>query len=481
MESEEDKSFPETKKRRLKTPSQLEALENFYAEYKYPSEAMKARIAMELGLSDRQVQGWFCHRRLKDKKLMKEEALNGARHSSGSGGGIPDTCNGAKQESSGSGKTGDQQSRLSPGDFERKRVLNPMDYAAAVLASELGDHELLRPNTESREEAFGGSSTVSQERSPLQSVNPGKVHTSRHLVGNGNHFEVEPRLRRPINKTSPEEQDDHEAIIAVKKQLGAEYREDGPVLGVVFHSPPSGAFSNASNDSTGFQALKNLPKETREDDYDKAYIMNARGRSGHSLFSQSRTIDQALIIPERKSSACDRVPDFVNELSSNKYVGRLANNHYRAAENYHVPDLNSSMQVDEDCPNESLSSIYSKKNRTVWYSPEAPGRQSPASQLPYSYGSRKSVMSENEHNKCKEFSVSHLDKGIDPCCGIAGANNSRKLSYFMPPNCLHSPQDLNQSKKVKKKERIRGEMKNEKEHFQRLKQKYISKGERMVC
>lgn len=34
----------------------------------YPSEAMRAELSEKLGLSDRQLQMWFCHRRLKDKK-----------------------------------------------------------------------------------------------------------------------------------------------------------------------------------------------------------------------------------------------------------------------------------------------------------------------------------------------------------------------------------------------------------------------------
>lgn len=34
----------------------------------YPSEASRAELSEKLGLSDRQLQMWFCHRRLKDKK-----------------------------------------------------------------------------------------------------------------------------------------------------------------------------------------------------------------------------------------------------------------------------------------------------------------------------------------------------------------------------------------------------------------------------
>ncbi|CAI9760178.1 unnamed protein product [Fraxinus pennsylvanica] len=55
-------------KRQMKTPFQLETLEKTYAMEMYPSEATRAELSEKLGLSDRQLQMWFCHRRLKDKK-----------------------------------------------------------------------------------------------------------------------------------------------------------------------------------------------------------------------------------------------------------------------------------------------------------------------------------------------------------------------------------------------------------------------------
>ncbi|KAL4289870.1 hypothetical protein GQ457_14G009610 [Hibiscus cannabinus] len=55
-------------KRQMKTPVQLEALEKAYAQETYPSEATRAELSEKLGLTDRQLQMWFCHRRLKEKK-----------------------------------------------------------------------------------------------------------------------------------------------------------------------------------------------------------------------------------------------------------------------------------------------------------------------------------------------------------------------------------------------------------------------------
>jgi hypothetical protein len=40
----------------------------FGSEEAYPSEALRAELSVKLGLSDRQLQMWFCHRRLKDRK-----------------------------------------------------------------------------------------------------------------------------------------------------------------------------------------------------------------------------------------------------------------------------------------------------------------------------------------------------------------------------------------------------------------------------
>ncbi|KAJ4981059.1 hypothetical protein NE237_031896 [Protea cynaroides] len=55
-------------KRKMKTASQLELLEKTYAEETYPSEDLRAELSVKLGLTDRQLQMWFCHRRLKDRK-----------------------------------------------------------------------------------------------------------------------------------------------------------------------------------------------------------------------------------------------------------------------------------------------------------------------------------------------------------------------------------------------------------------------------
>nr|KYP42015.1 Homeobox protein EgHBX4 [Cajanus cajan] len=67
VNSNEEQSKP---KRHMKTPFQLETLEKAYAVDNYPSETMRAELFEKLGLSDRQLQMWFCHRRLKDRKEL---------------------------------------------------------------------------------------------------------------------------------------------------------------------------------------------------------------------------------------------------------------------------------------------------------------------------------------------------------------------------------------------------------------------------
>jgi hypothetical protein len=74
MEGGSEKTTPEgcggesKSKRKMKTAAQLEVLENTYSAEPYPSEAIRADLSVKLNLSDRQLQMWFCHRRLKERK-----------------------------------------------------------------------------------------------------------------------------------------------------------------------------------------------------------------------------------------------------------------------------------------------------------------------------------------------------------------------------------------------------------------------------
>ncbi|KAG5066161.1 hypothetical protein JHK86_009892 [Glycine max] len=153
LQSEENKvSNEKNKKRKLKTPAQLKALENFYngkntflsagvnafskvvnfsnflfflplfPEHKYPTEEMKLVLAEELGLTEKQISGWFCHRRLKDKRLMKDEAVANGRQDRSSGV-IQDRGSGLGQDSCGSSKHADHR-YLDPKEVESHGLYN---------------------------------------------------------------------------------------------------------------------------------------------------------------------------------------------------------------------------------------------------------------------------------------------------------------------------------------------------------------------
>ncbi|KAL5554766.1 hypothetical protein UlMin_042167 [Ulmus minor] len=58
-----------------KTPIQLEVLENLYLEDKYPTQAAMKNHAVALGLTYKQIQGWFVEKRRKEKRENKISTL----------------------------------------------------------------------------------------------------------------------------------------------------------------------------------------------------------------------------------------------------------------------------------------------------------------------------------------------------------------------------------------------------------------------
>lgn len=155
----------------------------------YPSETLRAELAVKLGLTDRQLQMWFCHRRLKDRKpsgekRVKKEASPGMVLSSGGGGeliGVP------------GGEVGN-------------------DHALSLGRSALGSMEIQH-----------------QHR---------VVHrTGTALARIGNEMPAVKRYYEP-----PQALSELRAIAFVEAQLGERLREDGPVLGMEFDPLPPGAF-----------------------------------------------------------------------------------------------------------------------------------------------------------------------------------------------------------------------------------------------
>lgn len=162
----------------------------------YPSEAVRAQLSESLGLTDRQLQMWFCHRRLKDKK---EGTVKG-------------TVKGSVGEHMELPKT--------------------------------SKHELIVAN---RGGIGGGSDHGSRSRSRLESWSRSR---SRSASGSGSDSDAdsdssefnEPLVHSRAYELSQQKMMIRRIIDCVELQLGEPLREDGPVLGTEFDELPPGAF-----------------------------------------------------------------------------------------------------------------------------------------------------------------------------------------------------------------------------------------------
>lgn len=156
-------------------------ISTLYSVETYPSEATRAELSEKLGLSDRQLQMWFCHRRLKDKK-EKENPPKKIRKSVVS---VPPE---------------------SPIDELRAGQEHGSDYGSG---SGSGSSPYMM---EMRNAA--GSSRVSVDEVPM--------------------------IRRSYE--SQQSIMELRAIACVEAQLGEPVREDGPILGMEFDPLPPDAF-----------------------------------------------------------------------------------------------------------------------------------------------------------------------------------------------------------------------------------------------
>lgn len=145
----------------------------------YPSESIRAELSEKLGLSDRQLQMWFCHRRLKDKK---------------DGG---------------------------PAKKARKTV-------AALPESPMDE---LRAGPEPGSDYGSGSGSGSSPFGPAE---------LRNVVARGLVDDLPPVGRRYYEPR--QSMLETRAIAIVEAQLGEPLREDGPILGIEFDSLPPDAF-----------------------------------------------------------------------------------------------------------------------------------------------------------------------------------------------------------------------------------------------
>ncbi|CAH1448498.1 unnamed protein product [Lactuca virosa] len=178
-------------KRQMKTPFQLGMLEKTYALEMYPSEATRAKLSETLGLTDRQLQMWFCHRRLKDKK-------EGTVKRAGGDGG--ESLKPSKQE---------------------LVVVSGGGGGGGGGGSDHGSRS--RSHRESWSRSRSASGSESESESDSNRFKEPLVHSRAYEV-----TQKKMMLRRVIE--------------CVEVQLGEPLREDGPILGMEFEELPPGAF-----------------------------------------------------------------------------------------------------------------------------------------------------------------------------------------------------------------------------------------------
>ncbi|KAL2941967.1 Homeobox-DDT domain protein RLT1 [Bienertia sinuspersici] len=240
VQCEENKALSEkNKKRRFKTPAQLQGLEDFYNEHKYPTESMKAELAEKLGLTEKQISGWFCHRRLKDKKIINGESNPNGRQEFSSGV-IQDRGSGLKQDSCSSTKHGDY--KLADLREVESRRFGHNDIPAAEI-----NYEQRMPNGTEMDDTSSESNSALQGYYPLKR-SPLDVETTQYCSPNGLIAQNRKRVG-PSGYLKIKGQTENAAVTAVKRQLGRHYREDGPSLGIEFDPLPPGAFESPSKNA----------------------------------------------------------------------------------------------------------------------------------------------------------------------------------------------------------------------------------------
>ncbi|XP_074292432.1 homeobox-DDT domain protein RLT1-like isoform X2 [Silene latifolia] len=205
-------------------------------------------MAIKLNLTDKQVSGWFCHRRLKDKRAQKEEESQACGKQDISSGIIQDRASGLKQDSCSSTKQAEHR-RAEPREVESQRFCheNPPVAELNYQQRSPGDDEM--DDTSSESNTAVHESFCPQNRTHLVS------ETTEYRASNG--FVQHSHGRAgPSGYLKIKGQTENAAITAVKRQLGRHYREDGPSLGIEFDSLPPGAFEspskNIDDDGYGF-------------------------------------------------------------------------------------------------------------------------------------------------------------------------------------------------------------------------------------
>ncbi|CAM6042237.1 unnamed protein product [Sphagnum compactum] len=207
--------------RRKKSPLQLGLLEKVYADDKYPSEEVRADLSKKIGLSEKQLQVWFKHRRHKDRRDGIDDdklTLYASRHKAD-----------ADSEELPSTKRGEIDLNSREDDKSED------GYPAAVLAEEQDDDVLIVKKMNG----------IDVNEGDFEEFEKPKATTKKKSASG---LKEQPRKppRKPASPKSTviSKVDALElaAVKAVESQLNGPLREDGPPLGFEFDSPPPGAF-----------------------------------------------------------------------------------------------------------------------------------------------------------------------------------------------------------------------------------------------
>ncbi|GMG98559.1 hypothetical protein Nepgr_000399 [Nepenthes gracilis] len=182
-------------KRKMKTAAQLEVLEKTYQVEMYPSESLRAELSDQLSLTDRQLQMWFCHRRLKDRK----------------------------EPSTKRPRKGGSPAATTPPLPPPPSALIPVMKDEAV--GELGNEH--------------GSGSAGSGSSPYRHLDPRSAIIPRPVVAVPR-ISIGTSLGRYYEQ--PQSIGEPRAIAFIEAQLGEPLREDGPALGMDFDPLPPGAF-----------------------------------------------------------------------------------------------------------------------------------------------------------------------------------------------------------------------------------------------
>lgn len=166
------------------------------AEDSYPNETKRAELSVQLGLTDRQLQMWFCHRRLKDRKPPAKR----------------------------------QQLRDEEVSIPAIAPLPP----PPVLPQPLPPSEMM----------VGAVGTYGDQMLPYSRRGPGRSSAVPRISVPeiGRRYYEPPQVMLPHMATVHLTQAELRVIDSVEALIGEPLRKDGPVLGIEFDPLPPGAF-----------------------------------------------------------------------------------------------------------------------------------------------------------------------------------------------------------------------------------------------